>query len=176
MDRGGRGRWWNSRGISSIAWSAGNGLPGDGFGGASGVTVELTERASTSADKGRADAFLAVFRPVWERYEETLSRAGEIDFHDLVNLVSLGRQHLGLRRDNRRLPLVRRLAANQNGHVWPIPGVLQLAGMQVHTQSAAEASQRRKTCGVYRARTFQTWLIGVSPALGGDCSPGPGPR
>ena len=117
-----------------------------------------------------------MFRPDWECYEETLSRAGEIDFHNLINLVNLGRQHLGLRRDNRRLPRVRRLAANQNGHVWPIPGVLELAGMQVHTQSAAEASQRRKTCGAYRARTFQTSLSGVSPALGGDCSSGSGPR
>ena len=45
-----------------------------------------------------------MFRPVWECYEETLSQAGEIDFHDLINLASLGRQYLGLWPDNRRLP------------------------------------------------------------------------
>lgn len=49
---------------------------------------ELTERASTCADRYRAEAFLAVFRPVWERYEETLARAGEIDFHDMINLAT----------------------------------------------------------------------------------------
>ena len=46
---------------------------------------DLTERASASADMRRAEAFLAVFRPAWERYEETLARAGEIDFHDMIN-------------------------------------------------------------------------------------------
>ena len=46
---------------------------------------ELSERASASVDQRRAEAFVAVFRPVWERYEETLAQAGEIDFHDMIN-------------------------------------------------------------------------------------------
>ena len=31
-----------------------------------------------------AEAFLAVFRPIFERYEETLARSGQIDFHDMI--------------------------------------------------------------------------------------------
>ena len=46
---------------------------------------DLSERASASVDQRRAEAFVAVFRPVWERYEETLAQAGEIDFHDMIN-------------------------------------------------------------------------------------------
>ncbi|MDE0371870.1 MAG: UvrD-helicase domain-containing protein [Rhodospirillales bacterium] len=46
---------------------------------------ELAERASTSNDRLRAEAFVALFRPVWERYEEMLTQAGEIDFHDMIN-------------------------------------------------------------------------------------------
>ena len=55
----------------------------------------VAERASTLSDRGRAQAFLAVFRLVSERYRETLARAGEIDFHDMINratdLVEAGR-------------------------------------------------------------------------------------
>ena len=42
-------------------------------------------RAARMPASGRADAFLRVFEPIFERYQETLSRAGEIDFHDMIN-------------------------------------------------------------------------------------------
>ena len=41
--------------------------------------------ASAHRDRKRAQAFLAVFRPIFERYEEALASAGEIDFHDIIN-------------------------------------------------------------------------------------------
>ena len=57
--------------------------------------AEIAERAATLRDRGRAEAFLAVFRPIFERYQETLARSGEIDFHDMINratdLVETGR-------------------------------------------------------------------------------------
>lgn len=46
---------------------------------------ELFKRAAVHRDCERAKAFLAVFRPIAERYEEELARAGEIDFHDMIN-------------------------------------------------------------------------------------------
>ena len=59
--------------------------------------AEIAERAATLRDRGRAEAFLAVFRPIFERYQETLARSGEIDFHDMINratdLVETGRYH-----------------------------------------------------------------------------------
>ena len=45
----------------------------------------IAERARDLGDGGRATAFVAVFGPVFERYQETLSGAGEIDFHDMIN-------------------------------------------------------------------------------------------
>ena len=33
----------------------------------------------------RAEIFLALFRPVFERYEERLSNLGQIDFHDMIS-------------------------------------------------------------------------------------------
>ncbi len=57
--------------------------------------AEISQRAASLADRKRAEAFLAVFRPVFERYQETLTRAGTIDFHDMINratdLVESGR-------------------------------------------------------------------------------------
>ena len=57
--------------------------------------AEIAQRASSLADRKRVDAFLAVFRPVFERYQESLARAGTIDFHDMINratdLVESGR-------------------------------------------------------------------------------------
>ena len=51
----------------------------------SGLSFEdLAGRAATAPDPGRAEAFLHVFRPIFERYEETLSQRGEIDFHDMI--------------------------------------------------------------------------------------------
>jgi DNA helicase-4 len=56
---------------------------------------EIAERAKAHRDRKRAEAFLAVFRRVFERYEEVLEDAGEIDFHDMINratdLVEKGR-------------------------------------------------------------------------------------
>ena len=56
---------------------------------------ELERRASAKRDGGRSQAFLRVFRPIFERYEATLAQAGEIDFHDMINRatdhVSAGR-------------------------------------------------------------------------------------
>ena len=46
---------------------------------------EVSRRAAGAGDPLRAEAFLAVFRPVFERYRETLSGLGEIDFHDMID-------------------------------------------------------------------------------------------
>ena len=45
---------------------------------------ELARRATDLDDRKRAEAFLAVFRPILERYQQTLSDQGEIDFHDMI--------------------------------------------------------------------------------------------
>ena len=56
---------------------------------------EIAERTETQRDPLRAKAFLAVFRPIFERYQTALADAGEIDFHDMINratdLVETGR-------------------------------------------------------------------------------------
>ena len=56
---------------------------------------DIAERARAHRDRKRAEAFLAVFRPIFERYQEALACAGEIDFHDMINratdLVEEGR-------------------------------------------------------------------------------------
>ena len=56
---------------------------------------DLAERAAMAKDRGRAEAFLRVFRPIFDRYEDTLSQRGEIDFHDMIakatDLVRSGR-------------------------------------------------------------------------------------
>jgi len=55
----------------------------------------LEERASARPDRERAQAFLKIFRPIHERYQEALARSGGIDFHDMINratdLVEAGR-------------------------------------------------------------------------------------
>ncbi len=57
--------------------------------------VDIAKRAATHRDPNRARVFLPVFRLISERYEEALARAGEIDFHDMINratdLVEEGR-------------------------------------------------------------------------------------
>ena len=45
---------------------------------------EVAHRARGFGDRLRAEAFLAVFRPIFERYQETLSERGEIDCHDMI--------------------------------------------------------------------------------------------
>ena len=52
----------------------------------SGLTFrELAQRASLARDRPRAEAFVSVFKPIFERYQETLSGREEIDFHDMIN-------------------------------------------------------------------------------------------
>ena len=46
---------------------------------------EVARRAANLRDRVRAEAFLAVFGPVFERYQGTLSRSGQIDFHDMID-------------------------------------------------------------------------------------------
>ena len=46
---------------------------------------EISCRAMGFGDRPRAEAFLAVFRPILKRYKETLSDRGEIDFHDMIS-------------------------------------------------------------------------------------------
>ena len=56
---------------------------------------EIARRAARGADPRRAQAFLRLFRPVYERYQETLADAGAVDFNDMINratdLVESGR-------------------------------------------------------------------------------------
>ncbi len=56
---------------------------------------DIAERANAHRDRERAQAFVAVFRPIFERYQDALARAGEIDFHDMIqratDLVETGR-------------------------------------------------------------------------------------
>ena len=56
---------------------------------------DIAERAAAHRDRKRAEAFLAVFRPIFARYQEALASAGEVDFHDMINratdLVEEGR-------------------------------------------------------------------------------------
>ena len=58
---------------------------------------ELARRATTLRSRLRAEAFLAVFRPVFERYEKGLLRSGRIDFDDMITRatghVEAGRYH-----------------------------------------------------------------------------------
>ena len=60
------------------------------------LSIETVEgQASDKRDRGRSEAFLRVFRPIFELYEAKLAEAGEIDFHDMINratdYVSAGR-------------------------------------------------------------------------------------
>lgn len=56
---------------------------------------QTLEEVAERADSMRAQAFLAVFRPIYERYQAALDEAAEIDFHDMINratdLVESGR-------------------------------------------------------------------------------------
>ena len=45
---------------------------------------EVIRRAAKMGERLRAEVFLAVFRPIFERYQETLARLGQIDFHDMI--------------------------------------------------------------------------------------------
>ena len=58
---------------------------------------EVARRATKTGDRSRAKAFLAIFKPIFLRYQEALSERGEIDFHDMINKatehVEAGRYH-----------------------------------------------------------------------------------
>ena len=45
---------------------------------------QAMQRAANMKDRARAEAFLTVFRPIFERYQEMLARSGQIDFHDMI--------------------------------------------------------------------------------------------
>ena len=55
----------------------------------------LAKRAADHRDRARSQAFLKLFRPIYERYQQKLDRSGEIDFDDMINqatkLVDAGR-------------------------------------------------------------------------------------
>ena len=52
----------------------------------SGVTFrELAQRAALARDRPRAEAFVSVFKTIFESYQGTLSGLGQIDFHDMIN-------------------------------------------------------------------------------------------
>ena len=53
------------------------------FKGAQLSSHEVARRAAKAGDRLRAQAFLAVFEPIFERYQQSLSR--QIDFHDMIN-------------------------------------------------------------------------------------------
>ena len=55
------------------------------FKGAQLSSREVARRAAKAGDRFRAQAFLAVFEPIFERYQKSLSRRDEIDFHDMIN-------------------------------------------------------------------------------------------
>ena len=46
---------------------------------------EAARRATGVRDRLRAEAFLAVFKPIFQCYQDTLSQQGQIDFHDMIN-------------------------------------------------------------------------------------------
>ena len=54
------------------------------FKGAQLTFRELARRAATVADSRRAEAFVSVFETIYERYEQSLSDRGQIDFHDMI--------------------------------------------------------------------------------------------
>ena len=55
------------------------------FKGAQLSSHEVARRAAKAGDPPRAQAFLALFEPIFERYQESLSGQEEIDFHDMIN-------------------------------------------------------------------------------------------
>ncbi len=46
---------------------------------------DVAQQVGFPVDSGRTAAFLAVFKPIYKRYQETLASAGEIDFHDMIS-------------------------------------------------------------------------------------------
>ena len=46
---------------------------------------DVARRAAKAPNRPRAEAFVTVFRPIFERYQEALTRLGQIDFHDMIS-------------------------------------------------------------------------------------------
>ena len=46
---------------------------------------EVARRAAKAPDRPRAEAFVNVFGRIFERYQESLARLRQIDFHDMIN-------------------------------------------------------------------------------------------
>ena len=60
---------------------------------------DVARRAAGAGDPWRAGAFLAVLEPVFERYRQTLSNLGQIDFHDMIDKAA---EHVEAGRYRRR--------------------------------------------------------------------------
>ena len=54
------------------------------FKGAQLSAEEVARRAANAPRRPRAVAFVAVFRPIFERYQDSLARLRQIDFHDMI--------------------------------------------------------------------------------------------
>ncbi len=59
--------------------------------------ANIADRAGNPRDRTRAQAFLSVFQPIFERYQDALIASGEVDFHDMINqatdLIETRRYH-----------------------------------------------------------------------------------
>ena len=53
--------------------------------GAQLTAEEVARRAAKAADRRRAEAFVTVFGAIFERYQESLARLRQIDFHDMIS-------------------------------------------------------------------------------------------
>ena len=57
----------------------------------------LAKRAAAHRDRARSQAFLGLFRPIFDRYQQALDESGEVDFEDMISqatdLVEAGRFH-----------------------------------------------------------------------------------
>lgn len=49
---------------------------------------DVARRAAEAPFRPRAEAFLTVFIPVYERYQESLARKRQIDFHDMITIAT----------------------------------------------------------------------------------------
>ncbi|MDE3000603.1 MAG: UvrD-helicase domain-containing protein [Gemmatimonadota bacterium] len=58
------------------------------FKGAQLSADDVTRRAAGATNRPRAEAFLTVFIPVYERYQESLARQRQIDFHDMITIAT----------------------------------------------------------------------------------------
>ena len=52
--------------------------------GAQLTAEEIASRAAKAPNRPRAEAFVTVFQPIFERYNESLARLRQIDFHDMI--------------------------------------------------------------------------------------------